>query len=142
MAQKSGLNRSILEQNLGQVRQQLTCQQPRTGHKTEWAGRKLVLVDPRNTTRTCSRCGNHQPQTGGRQSLSLQLVLSHDRPGRERIGQHPARHLRCCRRGARPASKTLRARHSGPDDQEDKTGAESGSQTPRAACPEKPSRCP
>ena len=64
VAQKSGLNRSILEQNLGQIRQQLTCQQPRTGHKTEWAGRRLVLVDPRNTTRTCSRCGNLNPRPG------------------------------------------------------------------------------
>ena len=55
VAAKSGLNRSILEQNLGQVRQQLT-------YKAEWAGRELVLVDPRNTTRTCSRCGNINPR--------------------------------------------------------------------------------
>ena len=57
VAQKSGLNRSILEQNLGQVRQQLA-------YKAGWAGRKLVLVDPRNTTRTCSRCGNINPRPG------------------------------------------------------------------------------
>ena len=54
---KSGLNRSILEQNLGQLRAQLT-------YKAEWAGRRLVLVDPRNTTRTCSRCGNLNPRPG------------------------------------------------------------------------------
>ena len=57
VAQKSGLNRSILEQNLGQVRQQLA-------YKAEWAGRRLVLVDPRNTTRTCSRCGDLNPRPG------------------------------------------------------------------------------
>ena len=61
VAAKSGLNRSILEQNLGQLRAQLS-------YKAVWAGKKLVLVDPRNTTRTCSRCG----------SLN-------DRPGRNRI---------------------------------------------------------
>ena len=55
VAAKSGLNRSILEQNLGQLRTQLT-------YKAEWAGRQLVLVDPRNTTRTCSRCGNLNPK--------------------------------------------------------------------------------
>ena len=57
VAQKSGLNRSILEQNLGQVRQQLA-------YKAEWAGRRLVLVDPRNTTRTCSRCGSLNDRPG------------------------------------------------------------------------------
>ena len=57
VAQKSGLNRSILEQNLGQIRQQLA-------YKAEWASRRLVLVDPRNTTRTCSRCGNLNPRPG------------------------------------------------------------------------------
>ena len=55
VAAKSGLNRSILEQNLGQLRTQLA-------YKAEWAGRRLVLVDPRNTTRTCSRCSNLNPR--------------------------------------------------------------------------------
>ncbi|MDF2710242.1 MAG: transposase, partial [Nonomuraea muscovyensis] len=27
-------------------------------HKAESAGRELVAVDPRNTSRTCSRCGH------------------------------------------------------------------------------------
>ena len=57
VAAKSGLNRSILEQNLGQLRAQLA-------YKAEWAGRQLVLVDPRNTTRTCSRCGRLNPRPG------------------------------------------------------------------------------
>ena len=46
---KSGLNRSILEQTWGMIRHQLT-------YKAEWAGRELVVVDPRHTSQTCSRC--------------------------------------------------------------------------------------
>lgn len=50
VAAKSGLNREILAQTWGIIRQQLT-------YKAEWAGRRLVAVDPKNTSRTCSRCG-------------------------------------------------------------------------------------
>ena len=50
VAAKSGLNRSILEQTWGMIRRQLT-------YKAEWAGRGLVVVDPRYTSQTCSRCG-------------------------------------------------------------------------------------
>ncbi len=51
VAAKSGLNRSILEQTWGQLRQQLT-------YKAEWAGREYVEVNPRNTSKTCSGCGS------------------------------------------------------------------------------------
>ena len=47
---KAGLNRSIIEQTWGMIRQQLT-------YKAEWAGRRVELVNPKNTSRTCSRCG-------------------------------------------------------------------------------------
>jgi putative transposase len=50
VSQKSGLNREILNQTWGVIRQQLT-------YKAEWAGRELVEVDPKYTSRTCSRCG-------------------------------------------------------------------------------------
>ena len=50
VAAKRGLNRSILEQTLGLIRQQLI-------YKAEWAGRRLELVSAKNTSRTCSRCG-------------------------------------------------------------------------------------
>ena len=50
VAAKSGLNRSITEQTWGILRQQLR-------YKAAWAGRELVEVDPRNTSRTCSNCG-------------------------------------------------------------------------------------
>ena len=50
VAAKSGLNRSILEQGWGIIRNQLV-------YKAEWAGKQLVEVDPRRTSQTCSRCG-------------------------------------------------------------------------------------
>ncbi|MBB6347436.1 RNA-guided endonuclease InsQ/TnpB family protein [Nonomuraea muscovyensis] len=51
VAQKAGLNRSILDAGWGVF---LTI----LSHKAESAGRELVAVDPRNTSRTCSRCGH------------------------------------------------------------------------------------
>ena len=47
---KSGLNREILKQTWGMIRQQLE-------YKAEWAGRTLVAVDARYTSQTCSECG-------------------------------------------------------------------------------------
>ena len=47
---KRGLNRSISEQNWGLITGQLR-------YKAAWAGRKLVFVDPRNTSQRCSGCG-------------------------------------------------------------------------------------
>ena len=49
VAAKSGLNKSILEQTWGLLRTQLA-------YKAEWAGRRLVEVNPANTSRDCSRC--------------------------------------------------------------------------------------
>ncbi|MFG3439733.1 RNA-guided endonuclease InsQ/TnpB family protein [Nonomuraea sp. NPDC047897] len=51
VAQKAGLNRSILDAGWGVF---LTI----LAHKAESAGRELIAVDPRNTSRTCSRCGH------------------------------------------------------------------------------------
>ena len=50
VAQKAGLNRSITEQTWGILRQQLT-------YKAAWAGRELVVVDPKFTSQRCSGCG-------------------------------------------------------------------------------------
>ena len=50
VAQKRGLNRSITEQTWGIIRAQLA-------YKAEWAGRELVLVDPKFTSQKCSVCG-------------------------------------------------------------------------------------
>lgn len=48
--QKAGLNKGILDQGWGEFRWML-------GYKLAWSGGKLILVSPRNTSRTCSVCG-------------------------------------------------------------------------------------
>ena len=48
---KSGLNRRILDQGWGEFRRQLA-------YKLEWSGGTLLLVDPRDTSRTCAQCGH------------------------------------------------------------------------------------
>jgi putative transposase len=47
--QKSGLNRSILDQGWGEFRRQLN-------YKMDWNGGMLLAVPPHNTSRTCPRC--------------------------------------------------------------------------------------
>ncbi|OLT28346.1 transposase [Actinomadura sp. CNU-125] len=51
---KSGLNRSILDAGWGVFLRVLA-------HKAESAGRELIAVDPRNTSRTCAACGHCAP---------------------------------------------------------------------------------
>ena len=51
VAAKSGLNKSILDAGWGVFFEILT-------DKAESAGRTVVAVDPRNTSRTCSQCGH------------------------------------------------------------------------------------
>ncbi len=48
--QKSGLNRSILDQGWGEFRRQLE-------YKTMWNGAMIIAVPPHNTSRTCPCCG-------------------------------------------------------------------------------------
>ncbi|MDH2925585.1 IS200/IS605 family element transposase accessory protein TnpB [Lonepinella koalarum] len=50
VSQKSGLNRSILDQSWFEFRRQLD-------YKTQWRGGFLVAVTPQNTSRTCPCCG-------------------------------------------------------------------------------------
>jgi putative transposase len=49
--QKSGLNRSILDQGWGEFRRQLD-------YKVSWNGGVLLAVPPHNTSRTCPGCGH------------------------------------------------------------------------------------
>ncbi len=51
IAQKAGLNRSILDAGWGVLLSVLA-------YKAESAGRVVVAVDPRNTSRTCPKCGH------------------------------------------------------------------------------------
>ena len=48
--QKSGLNRSLLDTGLGIFLHQLE-------YKTKWQGGTFLKVDPKNTSRACSKCG-------------------------------------------------------------------------------------
>ena len=50
VAQKRGLDREIMTQTWGLIREQLR-------YKAEWAGREFVEVDPKFTSQLCSRCG-------------------------------------------------------------------------------------
>jgi len=49
--QKSGLNRSILENNWGQLKEMVS-------YKSELYGKHFVLVNPKNTSRKCSKCSH------------------------------------------------------------------------------------
>ena len=51
VAQKSGLNRAILDQSWTEFRRQLD-------YKSQWQGGALVAVPPHNTSRTCPCCGH------------------------------------------------------------------------------------
>ncbi len=56
VAAKSGLNREILANTWGLLRNQLA-------YKAEWAGREFAEVNPRYTSRECSQCGQTTPQS-------------------------------------------------------------------------------
>ena len=49
VAQKSGLNRAILDQGWYEFRRQLE-------YKSAWRGGYVMAVDPKNTSRTCPCC--------------------------------------------------------------------------------------
>ena len=51
VAQKSGLNRSVLDASPFELRRQLQ-------YKTQWQGGLLVPVPPQNTSRKCPECGH------------------------------------------------------------------------------------
>ena len=54
-SKKKGLNREILTQSWGLLRNQIQ-------YKAEWAGRKIVEVNPAYTSQDCHRCGaRHDP---------------------------------------------------------------------------------
>jgi putative transposase len=55
VAAKSGLNKSILDQGFYELRRQLQ-------YKQEWKGGRLILIDPRRTSMTCSACGHVSPE--------------------------------------------------------------------------------
>jgi putative transposase len=67
---KSGLNRRISDQGWGEFRRQL-------GYKLAWAGGELVLVDARNTSRTCTQCGCVSRENRQTQAVFLCTACRH-----------------------------------------------------------------
>ena len=51
VAAKTAINRRILDQGWGEFRRQI-------GYKLDWLGGRLLLVNPRNTSRGCNQCGH------------------------------------------------------------------------------------
>ena len=94
VAQKSGLNRSILRQGWGNFRIMME-------YKTKWYGSHLILVNPRNTSRRCCQCGythedNRQSQAdflcqkcGHNENADKNAANNIRRLGLESLGRQP-----------------------------------------------------
>jgi putative transposase len=64
VAQKSGLNRSILDASPFELRRQLE-------YKTQWQGGLLVVVPPQDTSRKCPECGHVSAESRNRKPSSF-----------------------------------------------------------------------
>src|SRR3989338_9073397 len=94
VAQKSGLNRSILRQGWGNFRIMME-------YKTQWYGSRLILVNPQNTSRRCCQCGythedNRQTQAdficqqcGHNENADKNAANNIRRLGLESLGRKP-----------------------------------------------------
>ena len=67
---KSGLNRSILDQGMGEFRRQLE-------YKSEWCGGDWIAVAPQNTSRTCPCCGHISADNRLSQAAFMCVVCGH-----------------------------------------------------------------
>lgn len=67
---KSNLNRRILDQAWGEFRRQL-------GYKMAWRGGALLLVNPRDTSCTCARCGFISRENRRTQSTFCCMTCGH-----------------------------------------------------------------
>lgn len=68
--QKSGLNRSILDQGWGEFRRQLE-------YKAQWAGGDVLAVPAHNTSRQCPACGYTHADNRKNQSTFLCAACGH-----------------------------------------------------------------
>ena len=81
---KAGLNRSILGQTWGRIREQLL-------YKAAWAGRRVVEVDPRFTSQDCSTCGERREKPdAGEHWRCRSCGAEHDRDVNAAINIHRA----------------------------------------------------
>jgi putative transposase len=67
---KSGLSKSILDQGWHEFVRQV-------GYKLDWAGGRLVLVNPRNTSRCCPKCGYTSAENRKTQALFCCIQCNH-----------------------------------------------------------------
>ena len=67
---KSGLNKSILDQGWGEFKRQLD-------YKLDWQGGRMIEVDFRYTSQTCSRCGYRTEENRVSQALFRCLACGH-----------------------------------------------------------------
>jgi len=67
---KSGLNKSILDQGWYEFRRQLS-------YKQEWNGGSVILINPVNTSRTCSRCRHVAPRSRQTQAIFACVKCRH-----------------------------------------------------------------
>ena len=70
---KAGLNRTILAQSWGRIRNQLA-------YKAAWAGRQVVEVDPRFTSQDCSDCRERRAKPDTKERWRCEKCgVEHDR---------------------------------------------------------------
>ena len=70
VAAKRGLNKSISEQGWSAFRRQLV-------YKQHWQGGDVIAVNPKNTSRCCSRCGHVCGENRKTQELFLCVACGH-----------------------------------------------------------------
>jgi len=71
VAQKSGLNRSILDQCWGETRRQLA-------YKSAWRGGHFEVVAPKNTSRSCPACGTVADENRESQAVFCCVACGHE----------------------------------------------------------------
>lgn len=67
---KSGLNRVMLDVGIGEMNRQLE-------YKSMWYGKSFFKIDPKNTSRQCSRCGHTEKQNRKTQSKFTCVKCNH-----------------------------------------------------------------
>jgi putative transposase len=70
VAQKKGLNRSILNVGFGEIRRQLE-------YKARWAGAAVIPVNPAYTSQTCSCCGSVSAENRQSQARFVCVACGH-----------------------------------------------------------------
>ena len=79
---KSGLNKSILDQNWSEFRRQLE-------YKSDWYGAEVIPINPKYTSQRCSECGHTSQENRKTQAefvcVSCRFSLNADRNAAKNI---------------------------------------------------------